>query len=1172
MKKAFFLLFLIKFSFAAELQLIKEEFRFNLDTVRYRFAQIEGHKGLDITNTAIISDRQGYLWVGTQDGLIRLDAYTSQRFTKSSRGLNAIAGNYVNALAYNPAANILWIGTSSGLSRLDLTSGIFDNYFSSKDSDGLADDFVQSLLVDSSLNVWVGTRNGLSLFEASSNRIQNITLENIASSKSGWSSVMDIQQDHLGQLWVATQAGILVLQNRQVVKRIEPLKGEGDARRVITRIAIESPKRIWIGTEQNGLIAYNPDDDSQVIYTHDNTGGRLPSNYIRALMMPNAYELWVGTDAGLSVFQKENNQFLLIDNNESLNENIVSLYKDSHGIYWVGTWSKGLHRYNPHETQIGRLSRDVLKSQDESLKSIVRGKDDDIWFSSFKTLYQLHVRENRVEKYHLEPINPEKNRAIPIWNPNDETLYLLTKDIYAIQTNNQIKKYDIPTEIRDVSWYGANFDSKGQLWLRSRTVGIFCLAPDLSEILHHIPATLAGFGKQIDESTMVFGTQQGSYFVDIDNYSITTHIPEKVPGMLNANITGFTTADDFRTWLGTSGGIHELLGTIHEPRYKTWTTEDGLPTDVLTGPLLDRLGGLWFPSTDGLVRFNPKTERVSHFDTQAGSFTNYYIGQYTKDIDDRLYFLGPSGISVVDQLTINDDINTYPVVVSDILIKTSNSKQTRIINDDNFIFHGTTDITQSQLSLPAENRDFTIEFTTTYVAKPSSVKYYYRLSGFDKNWNETIFDNRRATYTNIDPGEYVFEVFSKSEYGLESDIVQLRIKLQPYFYETWWFRLLSALALALIGFALYRYRVYKIQQYNLLLEKQVEQRTRDIHTLADIGRDITSLLEIHELSEHLYEHINRSLDATVLGIGIYQPIKQRIKFERSYEKGDPLPSYYKPMEPKSELSAWCIHHGKEIVLNTFKDRYRVLENETETPIGERMETVVYIPIISRNRNKLGCMTIQSSKPFAYSKDDLEFIRTIANYTSIALDNTIAHHELKRASYTDYLTSLPNRRSFLESAKYQTKVDARSKQPLTFAICDIDHFKHFNDTYGHDGGDYVLQRVAKVFKENIREQDIVARWGGEEFVFMLPNTSEAGATIALNKIRQTLEQTKFEFKGHDVHITATFGICGFSGNHTVEELIDLADSALYSGKAAGRNQVQVFDQKLIVESQHKPVDS
>ncbi|MEM7020744.1 MAG: GGDEF domain-containing protein [Pseudomonadota bacterium] len=143
----------------------------------------------------------------------------------------------------------------------------------------------------------------------------------------------------------------------------------------------------------------------------------------------------------------------------------------------------------------------------------------------------------------------------------------------------------------------------------------------------------------------------------------------------------------------------------------------------------------------------------------------------------------------------------------------------------------------------------------------------------------------------------------------------------------------------------------------------------------------------------------------------------------------------------------------------------------------------------------------------------------------------------------------------EIVRYQ-----RSKRPFCIIMADIDHFKRVNDTYGHDTGDFVLKSVAQVFIEKIRAQDIVARWGGEEFIFLLPESNLAGAAMLAEKIRQAVANRRIQ-KEEVFDVTITCGVCQFEDSSSLDECIALADAALYQGKEQGRNQVVEAERRL-----------
>jgi len=178
---------------------------------------------------------------------------------------------------------------------------------------------------------------------------------------------------------------------------------------------------------------------------------------------------------------------------------------------------------------------------------------------------------------------------------------------------------------------------------------------------------------------------------------------------------------------------------------------------------------------------------------------------------------------------------------------------------------------------------------------------------------------------------------------------------------------------------------------------------------------------------------------------------------------------------------------------------------------------------------------------------------------IKLQHTLK--ELERQSQVDGLTQISNRRYFDEFLQREFKRSRRDNIPLSIILGDVDHFKQFNDRYGHLEGDRFLQKVASALKATLkRPADLVARYGGEEFVVILPNTSLDGAMIMAEKMRTEVERLCIHHEGNPANSYATMSL-GVSTNtleiESSEELINKADIALYEAKEAGRNTVRVY---------------
>lgn len=172
------------------------------------------------------------------------------------------------------------------------------------------------------------------------------------------------------------------------------------------------------------------------------------------------------------------------------------------------------------------------------------------------------------------------------------------------------------------------------------------------------------------------------------------------------------------------------------------------------------------------------------------------------------------------------------------------------------------------------------------------------------------------------------------------------------------------------------------------------------------------------------------------------------------------------------------------------------------------------------------------------------------------DKKRAHEEMERLAKKDPLTGLSNRREMLDMIQQEMYRYERNRREFAFIMVDIDHFKRINDTWGHDGGDAIIIGISEILRDTVRRNDVVSRWGGEEFLLMLLETDEEGALTVAEKLRQNIAERDFRFKDYKIHVTATLGLTLYKGFKSLEEYLKDADEALYSGKRAGRNRVIV----------------
>jgi len=184
--------------------------------------------------------------------------------------------------------------------------------------------------------------------------------------------------------------------------------------------------------------------------------------------------------------------------------------------------------------------------------------------------------------------------------------------------------------------------------------------------------------------------------------------------------------------------------------------------------------------------------------------------------------------------------------------------------------------------------------------------------------------------------------------------------------------------------------------------------------------------------------------------------------------------------------------------------------------------------------------------------------TVAGQIALSLASLRLRDTLRDQSVRDPLTGLFNRRFMEESLEREMQRSVRKNHPVSVLFADLDNFKRFNDTFGHDAGDHVLKTVADLFRKSVRVDDVVCRYGGEEFSFILPESSSENAVIRANELRETTKQMGMDYQNRDLGaVTLSIGVATFPEHgETAEEVLKTADKCLYAAKSEGRDRVSV----------------
>jgi diguanylate cyclase (GGDEF)-like protein len=330
---------------------------------------------------------------------------------------------------------------------------------------------------------------------------------------------------------------------------------------------------------------------------------------------------------------------------------------------------------------------------------------------------------------------------------------------------------------------------------------------------------------------------------------------------------------------------------------------------------------------------------------------------------------------------------------------------------------------------------------------------------------------------------------------------------------------------------------------------RLQAYNRQLVDVNDIGREISRALPYRETVERILARAKTFLKADLVALISLRHGSPTYEIEGAIGVQPP------------DMSADCCLLTSDCPVRRGMTEGNLVRsaNHTCTLFPETMKSQLIIPLHVEN---VGSLALLATATNSESFDEIpgQILANLQDHMHSALANARRYDHMRRQVITDHLTRLYNRRYFMEQAEEVLRKSLRDKQPMSVVMIDIDRFKHFNDDYGHETGDKVLQIVADVMKQHVRASDICARYGGEEFAMLLPGALGEPAAFMANRLRKTLAETRYTGLGlaGDVAITISMGVATCPRDATeINQLLDLADQALYKAKGAGRNQVMLY---------------
>ena len=741
---------------------------------------------------AIAQTSDGYIWIGTEEGLARFDGIKLTVFDKQNTP--EIKSNYIRSLLAD-RQGALWIGTAQGLVRMQ--QGKFTLFTS---NDGLPSETIQAIYEDRESNLWVATANGLALLK-SGGLTRFTTRERLISG-----SIQALLEDSDGAFWIATPYGVGRIKDGQFTNYTVR---DGLGSNSVRAIQQDRGGRIWFGS-LGGLTSF----EGNRFRTYTTRDG-LPNDRIISLQPDRDGGLLIGTAGGLCRFS--DGRFTSFNPGEPLSTStILSLLEDAEGNLWIGTESGGINllketKFTTYTARNG-LSNDLVKS-------IYEDHDGNVWIGTDGGGLNL-LKNGRLNAYTTRD-GLSSNVVLSLAGDDAGNLWVGTPDGLNRFSQGKFTTYTAADGLANNDVRSIYLDGRGTLWIGTRgglsrmRNGVFKNFTEVDGLPNDLVTTL----HEDTKGNLWIGTLGG--LARLTNEEFTTFTTRD--GLSSDAVISIHEDSDHTLWIGTNGGG---LNRLKDDKFTTYTTSNGLLDDVVYRILEDGQNNLWLSCRKGV--FHISKQELDEF--AKGTITSIAPvaygtadGMMTRECsgggdpagwrgsDGKLWFPTIKGVAVIDPERLKTNSHAPPVVVEQIRI-----------DDQSFA-------PSDRLELPAGSTRFELYYTAPSFVAPEKVRFKYKLEGFDNDWIDSG-TRRIAYYTNLRPGTYTFRVIASNNDGVWNQTgAAFSLYLKPYFYQTYWFYAVCLLALVMLAWLLFRLRVRGLQtQFSAVLAERT-RIAREIH-------------------------------------------------------------------------------------------------------------------------------------------------------------------------------------------------------------------------------------------------------------------------------------------------------------------------------------------------------
>lgn len=812
-----------------------------------KFTAITSLDGLSSnTVTAILKDRYGLIWFATDDGLNKFDGTGFTVYRHDKADTTSLRSNDISAL-YEDKAGRIWIGTIMG--SLHLYDRRKDSFIRIH-----AHHSINSICEDGQGNLWAGTTQGLILIDPQK--------RSVTAPRAGGNTALTEKHIHRvfqarnKQIWIGTANGLFrFFPDRKRFEQVSYLRNETGKKqsRFVTAIAQDSLGHLWIGT-QDGLHMLSEGGGFMRSFRYE-PGNRhsITNNMIFAVRAAGEHQLWICTDGGLNIMDTRTGEATRhVPDPRSpfsiTNKSIRSILIDPAGIYWLGTYKGGVNRYDRNLTIFGLKRCDPYDPYGLSapfVTSFAESPNGDIYVGTDDGGLNLYHRQtNLFSKFVINPKNKAASSGLAVLSlaltsPNQ--LWIGTFQDGLFKLDPATGRYHQFTQGKDTASLASNDifsltkDRQGKLWIGTNGGGVNIFDPGTQQFERLFNPGLDRGRRLIPLNAYIrdiLEDRQGKMWIASHGTGIAVFDPDtrrsvlldrETSGLPGNNVLSLLEDRQGRIWAGTGG---EGLA-LYDPatrRFMSFGTKEGLPSGVVNKVLQDAQGRIWVSTNEGISTFDLARKKFTNYTAYNGLQNNTFAqGAGLRASDGMLFFGGIAGFNFLDTRSLKYASAVPPVILKDLKVgnRTITPADSAMIDAD---------ISVAKTIRLDYKQNFSIGYAALNYTNPKQTVYRHRLVGLHQEWQQAGPGNT-ASYTNLSPGDYRFEVQASINDTDWSPAASIEVIVKPPFYLAAYAYIFYLLAPIAAVFLMRRRGIRRLQR-----KFREEQQRRETERAQELDR------------------------------------------------------------------------------------------------------------------------------------------------------------------------------------------------------------------------------------------------------------------------------------------------------------------------------------------------